>query len=791
MPINNDIVLQIKTQYQNAGMQDLKTALKDAQRDLDNLKTTGQQGTQVWDNQKSKILGLSQSINALGREYKGLDANVKLSGLSLLEMGENITVVVMGLKQAISGIKNTASEMLNAANKMQSATMGLESIAKYKGIDGTVATESLKNLDLVKNGLLNLSDASLSLKNLLASGFSLEQSLTLIKRFGDAAAFGRQSSLEFGYAISSATEGIKNQNSMLVDNAGVTKNISVIMKEGGMAMEDLTDATKKQSAINVLYNGILKETQGQLGDADKLTKTYAGEQAKLSAQTLQLKQNFGVLLQQALKPVLSTLTSMPPQLQAVAYGLGTVSSTALDLIPTLTLLSMKFGTAFTVASATIGSIAAGIANLAAHVMNLKGLVELVIDMFTGDKWDEVANSWFGKWIGMEQKVPVKFTVDANTKDLNKDVKKITDKIIANTESPDILAYTRDGKPIYKQRIELLDEERKKRENQKDKNGTKKVNELTLENKALQEIIDKYKDKLLLVELESGADADIVNYRREILTDALEELKVNYLSLQYTKDKVKNLQEQKDINELLEKSYGNQIASQRKLAKAFEFGDSTNKQSKASEEKTISRISNSDKNKRIQYNGTFKSTKANEAGSTDYEKAGEKVSAILDVASQTVDILGLGADSFIGKMLSGFQDVLGLADSVVSLLAKFGAIGKETASGGIFGILGGILGFADGGLISGNGTGRSDSILARVSNGEFIINSSAVSQPGILPILQAINGNSYSQIAKYSNGGYVNRNVNNNNVYIGANVDGVQFFKTNEPKYRKYKYSKRV
>jgi hypothetical protein len=41
-----------------------------------------------------------------------------------------------------------------------------------------------------------------------------------MNRFKDSAAFGRQGALEFGQAIVGATEGIKNGNSALVDNAG-------------------------------------------------------------------------------------------------------------------------------------------------------------------------------------------------------------------------------------------------------------------------------------------------------------------------------------------------------------------------------------------------------------------------------------------------------------------------------------------------------------------------------------------------------------------------------------------
>ena len=67
----------------------------------------------------------------------------------------------------------------------------------------------------------------------------------------------------------------------------------------------------------------------------------------------------------------------------------------------------------------------------------------------------------------------------------------------------------------------------------------------------------------------------------------------------------------------------------------------------------------------------------------------------------------------------------------------------------------IKSYKDGGLLSGPGTGTSDSIYmpslpkgkyasgAYVSNGEFIVNANAVRQPGVLPLLEKINNMQYS------------------------------------------------
>lgn len=185
------------------------------------------------------------------------------------------------------------SAAVRAYNDVQAAQLGLQSIAAFKGIDQQAATAAVNGLKLVQDGLLTTGEASAALKNLLSSGFSLDQSIELLKRFGDSAAFGRQSALGFGQAIVSATEGVKNQNSILVDNAGVTKNLSVILKERGFQLQDLSDKVKGAAAREALYQGLLSETQGQLGDAAKLSQAFAGGLSRLDAAQQKLLASIG------------------------------------------------------------------------------------------------------------------------------------------------------------------------------------------------------------------------------------------------------------------------------------------------------------------------------------------------------------------------------------------------------------------------------------------------------------------------------------------------------------------
>lgn len=85
-----------------------------------------------------------------------------------------------------------------------------------------------------------------------------------------------------------------------------------------------------------------------------------------------------------------------------------------------------------------------------------------------------------------------------------------------------------------------------------------------------------------------------------------------------------------------------------------------------------------------------------------------------------------------------------------LAGIFGTKGSDGAVGGIFGLLGGIK-FASGGFVSGPGSARSDSIPARLSNGEFVVNAGATKRNREL--LEAINS---GRMPKFADGGIVGR-----------------------------------
>lgn len=250
----------------------------------------------------------SPIVRSFGDNISRSSGKAADSGNMLSASWVKFTAVAAGVTIAAQKIVEVFDAVIESANRQQAALLGLGSVSKAFGQDQTAAAAAARKL--ASDGLMPLADAATGLKNLLAAGFNLDQAITLMNRFKDSAAFGRQGSLSFGEAIRGATEGIKNGNSILVDNAGVTKNLSMMLEEAGYSAQDLMKASSDAGVRQAIFNGILKETNAQLGDAEKLTGTFAGKQAQIGAAFEQLKVKLGEFAQGGLLMLLDKFTQL-------------------------------------------------------------------------------------------------------------------------------------------------------------------------------------------------------------------------------------------------------------------------------------------------------------------------------------------------------------------------------------------------------------------------------------------------------------------------------------------------
>jgi hypothetical protein len=130
-----------------------------------------------------------------------------------------------------------------------------------------------------------------------------------------------------------------------------------------------------------------------------------------------------------------------------------------------------------------------------------------------------------------------------------------------------------------------------------------------------------------------------------------------------------------------------------------------------------------------------------------------VDAAKSLSSSFSEFLFDPFNASLGDMVKNFA--LSLAKMVTDLLAKKAVLALLGAFGAPTEVIA-ATGFADGGLVSGPGTGTSDSIPARLSNGEYVMPADTVRHYGrdFMDALRAMRPQREAPVARFAEGGYV-------------------------------------
>lgn len=257
---------------------------------------------------------------------KQLNSKIKSSENAFSSSFKKIGGIIAGAF-AVKQVAAFTKECISSASKVQSAFTGLNSIVQGTGNSFAQAQDFINKY--TADGLVSIEETATAYKNLLSRGYDASQIEDVLSRLKDSAAFGRQASYDLGEAVVTATEGLKNENSILVDNAGVTKNVAKMWEEHaksiGKSSNDLTQAEKIQAE----YNGIMNETRFQVGDAAAYTKTFSGQIQQLKFNFNQMTVAIGKVvtpIAQLFIPVINSainaITSLFKKLQVVMSTFG-------------------------------------------------------------------------------------------------------------------------------------------------------------------------------------------------------------------------------------------------------------------------------------------------------------------------------------------------------------------------------------------------------------------------------------------------------------------------------------
>lgn len=338
---------------------------------------------------------ISIVVEAIDQATKTLDkVKGELSGVgdagkwiidTLKQNEEWLRNLWIGAGIGFAGMTFGISKATEASTELENSMKGLRSIVEGTGNDFGKAQQFIDKF--TADGLVPTADAATALKNLLSRGFSLDEASVMMDRFKDSASFGRQASLSLGDAVKSATEGIKNENSILVDNAWVTKNVSMMWDEyakaHGKSVKDLTVAEKRQAE----YNGIMEETKFQIGDAKKYADWFSGSLAQTGANATKLKASIG----DALKPALNELLKA---INPLLIGITNFTNAHPELVKWVTLWATAIlgvtaalatiGLAIPAITTAIGTLTALFGMISAPVLAVIGVIGALALAFSTD-----------------------------------------------------------------------------------------------------------------------------------------------------------------------------------------------------------------------------------------------------------------------------------------------------------------------------------------------------------------------------------------------------------------------
>lgn len=273
---------------------------------------------------------------------------------------------------AYKGLQQAVSVAIDAYVDQRNSLVGLRSIAE--GTGNSMASLEADLVKLTKSGLIPMADAATALKNLLSRGYTADQAVAVIERLTDAAAFGRQANLDLGEAVRTASDGLRNENSILVDNAGITKNVAKMWADYadqiGVSVNELTMAQKIQAE----YNGIMEESKHQVGDAAKLAEEYSGSQAHLEASLQRVKVAFGEAAAEGVKPYVDVVGDLTTGVADVLEKNRTLTAVLVTAARMFATTGIAVGGATVAISAFTGGAAASIpviGTLAKAVIGLK------------------------------------------------------------------------------------------------------------------------------------------------------------------------------------------------------------------------------------------------------------------------------------------------------------------------------------------------------------------------------------------------------------------------------------
>lgn len=228
---------------------------------------------------KSELTGFQQFANSLLG---------KITFGNLIATG--ITTGISAITSALQGLMNVFKESVAVTAQYEISLKGLTSVSKAFGKSQGTATDMAQKL--TADGLIPLNQATETLKNLISTGYSLDEAFTLANAMKNIGAFNNNIG-DLGLAMATASRGLRINSIELIDNIGFTERLSNTLKKANVDISNGITLSDNASQRQAVLNAFLREASKNYGAASEYSQTYTGKIAQLNTAVKEMQASFG------------------------------------------------------------------------------------------------------------------------------------------------------------------------------------------------------------------------------------------------------------------------------------------------------------------------------------------------------------------------------------------------------------------------------------------------------------------------------------------------------------------
>lgn len=290
---------------------------------------------------KIKTEALESGLETAKSKLQQLESQNKQLENSNSQVNASYLAMSAGVVASLAGITSAVTDAVGQYHNYVNSMKALEKTAQATGNTMSDVQNIIKDVNSLK--LMDEADLNTSIKNLMLYGYTAEQTADILKVLQDSAVGNRQANYSLSEAVRVTTEGIRMENSVLSDAAGVQKNISKMYKEYAAKIGKTVNALTQADKAQAVYNGIMAEASIYTGAAADMAEGYQGQQAQLNAANLELSRTIGESMTPALTQYSTIQLTLTKQLtefiknhKTATSGVITFTTTLLAMVVALT-----------------------------------------------------------------------------------------------------------------------------------------------------------------------------------------------------------------------------------------------------------------------------------------------------------------------------------------------------------------------------------------------------------------------------------------------------------------------